>query len=484
MEGSNHDGHHLLDLPGEVLNILVTKLSEEVRWNGAALSSFRQTCKRACRAADFAWCRQLRITHASQWWKLDRIFRANKQCIFHVQALMINSTYLDSIQEGRFLLRSISRFPNLTYLKLDTWSLGDSGQSLEPLLADLNRELWTNGLAELREADLQLGWSFETLWKPYEIVNLMKAPKLKRLALDTVNLVGFRGEDIPERSTALKHLKLSCCATDEKSLSELLSKPLSLRSLHVCSIRRTSNRLPRALGDWNLRQEIDGIRLLVPLVAQIQPGLTSMSVKFVHIVLPQDTTNEELLDYSQLVSLKKLRIAMPLVSEGGMVSENTSFPANAFDNLPVNIECIELESPRSHGAIDLNQLADALSGKPLPGSLSQLHVHTVEEHCRPFNKECQDKDDVLHRGIDRLMRELSIKRLTYTQRHPHSFEELRYDIAVPYEMFRMLTANKKSTAEDSEAFSEDGRPYELEEMTWKNELRCEGEDWPCENEQW
>ncbi len=454
---------NLLDLPNEILGLIFNDLTYE-QWNGTSLSSFRQTCQKAYDVASPAWLRRIRLSRPSPANKLKLVLDANEMRMNHVQSLCIEpETFATSVTNGELMLGLISRLPNLRHLNITDGRL--ALRRLEQFCSILNRELLANAFTELRECELYLGLHNSRTRFPLQTQHLFKAPKLVRLSLDSVDLRVFDGQTIPERSTALRTLKLSCCTIDEASLFAIFRKPQALESFEFYALERSDFYTPYQ------KEERCVMQLVLPLLAREAPCLSALKLLFSCGNNVQEMHYEDIFDFSQMKTLKNLAVGADcfLTARG---DTHMWCPINIFHKLPDALESINIRAKHC-GEVDMYKLSKALldcrnAGHSLPGSLRQVNIAVDKTHMRPFDKDDQQKDDRLRAGIECFLKELSLPELIYTQIDRDSFYTWGTMVGrTCLHLFRKMTAKRGITADEVCTWTE---------MTWDEEV---GQSRPC-----
>ena len=472
----------LLDLPNEVLGLAMDELAKE-QWNGKALSNFRQTCTKAFVLAEPAWCRCIQISHTSQIDKLRSVLKTNKHRKNLVENLVIDVEEFDKSGDDsgsleKRLIRSISLFPNLKYLKADMYCF----RSWTPdyWLRILDSALQATVFAELRECYLGL-WDSkygERKRQLEQLVRLLQAPKLTSLTLVAADLREFDPSSIPTHSTALKRLRLSSCTIHEDSASDFICKPRALESFQCDRLAIGWQYLPPELpgqGPWRFQPKFGVTQLFLEVLAREQPHLTSLKISRTYLVLLGTVELKYGFDFSKLRYLKELSLCGCRPSSRENRTDFWWCPLDYFTKLPPVIERIELSIDR--GGVNLHELADALLGpeapiEGLPVSLRQLDFIVGQDHELPFNKEDQEKDNRLHQEIARIMTGLPLSQLTYTQRHPdppkYRKDDNRFVEWCCY-TYRKLVATRKHSTDENDTPGSRNRVYDLKVVTWEKE---------------
>ncbi|KAJ9609549.1 hypothetical protein H2200_005876 [Cladophialophora chaetospira] len=482
---------YLLELPDELLILVVEKLTQETSvWNGKGLSNFRQTCKHLHRLAEPIWIKQLRLNRSSHPRHLDFVLNRDPRRTQNVQTLEITPSPLYTEPPAlSSKLRFISRFANLRVLKVAISFMADTSEQEQPH-ETLDCELKENGLAELQECSLHI----TTSWKPricgFKTDRLLRAPKLVKLTLRDLDLRQFPPQSIDNHSAALEELSILSCQVDDPSISALLSKPRSLKSLTFGSLKSPHH------GDLQgnsqrAAEELDMTRMMARVLGLAQPNLHELSIYFTRLNPRQASTEGQSVDLHELKSLEQLTIASYCMDEAGVEKWR---PASVFRKLPEGLQRITVKV--GQGVFDVVALANALQG----GSASQVHepentgeADTLNENQslshpamnlpsslqrfeifesphlvqgmpqRPFNRDDQKQDDKLQECLSRMANDLSSSRVQYTHRHLWSHEE-EDGSTTCYFWERVLRASSRSSSENDDQLISDREAGSVEDI--------------------
>ncbi|ETI28004.1 hypothetical protein G647_00453 [Cladophialophora carrionii CBS 160.54] len=154
-------------------------------------------------------------------------------------------------------------------------------------------------------------------------------------------------------------------------------------------------------------------------------------------------------------------------------------PTNLVKRLPASLEHLKVKGYVFRWGVDLDGLVDDLLGTTGTvgtqaqhsaqgrgkGNLTSLRrlklVTTPQDHCRPFDKDAQARDDRLRRGIDRLMTALPVQEIKCTQSHRLTQSSRSCDEEY---FIRKLCARRSVTA-PAEIDKSDAGMYNVEEQS-------------------
>ncbi|KAJ9609411.1 hypothetical protein H2200_005738 [Cladophialophora chaetospira] len=216
---------NLFDLPNEILLNLVENLVDEQQPTKQTLSSFRQTCKHASRLAEQTWWRHIQLRSHRHYETLVFLLNGNELPLAHIQELEIVPV---AEQAETITYRHKDRFISLCRdLRCLTVDTGFEWACRSAMLYELR--LPAHRFPELRECELSFSESRECCRASF--MNILEAPKLITLTLDTIDLRGPPEGTLSDRASPLKILKLRNCAVDDSSITVVLRKPSALKVL-------------------------------------------------------------------------------------------------------------------------------------------------------------------------------------------------------------------------------------------------------------
>ena len=282
-----------------------------------------------------------------------------------------------------FLLRC----PNLKYLIVKTfrdyWGPWGHGEG---------RKLPTDGFPELREFELKCS-EYPDHGQP-RFMDILKAPQLTSLSLDTVDLRCIRRnfrDHLPDRSSALKVLKLRSCLVDAESITTLLRKPIALESLEFGLLEHDREDIFTPS-----HEDLAAIKLMLRIPGREQQGLSEVKLIALEAACWKSPGFKGALDFSQINGLKEL-----CLQAGRRSLYRRTQVSSIFNKLPSGLEHIKF---LAGGGFDMAELAETLldphsSGVSLPISLKHLEFYSRYDHQRPFNRKYQIADEELQRHI-------------------------------------------------------------------------------------
>ena len=404
----------LLSLPNELLSLVFDILAENGTWDRKDVLNLGFTFDRLFQLSEPARDQYYQISTAfdtdSVTHPLNVQATNRASYVENLSVVSGRGSAPDSVSRAPGMPRLLSRLLKLRTLCITTDLREDPDLTRAMVWRNtLQHQLDTTTFSELKDCSLSLE---DILWEtpPLNITVLLQAPKLAKLSLNRVDL---HADLMPEHFTPLRAIRLIDCWVGPESLSAIFGSPRQLETSDLAANGRSMLQLVPA----SISVELERLQRYISIVANKQPALRTLRVIFSSIPVDIVESFGETLDFTGLKNLKELCFRTFDTSDTAL----PWIPIMPFDKLP-DLERIEFSTA---GPIELDKLAMALladwfTGTGLSKSLRQLDFITREDHQRPFNRDEQQLDVRLLRGIGFFVVLLKVPSLTYTQEGANS----------------------------------------------------------------